>query len=949
MEFDEAVVHIIPRIYSDHHPILVSLFKDTSEWEERPFRLFPPWLEHPKFKNVISEYWRNETDTATNLIDLIPTLRDWNTRTFGIISRKKSSILRRLSGIQRSIDRRHNPFLEKLEFDLRTELDKTLDLEEQLWYQKDRVSWIRDGDRNTKFYHTTSVARKRRNKILPLKNSMGVWIRNDNALKSLVTNYYHQLLLEDQSARGWYTTLVNWPPLEDTEKQSPSRHISDVEIKAAEMKMGPHKAHGPDRFHAAFYQKNWDFLQNKVCKDIRGYFEKPEDITRINDTLLIIVPKVDKPERVEQLRPIALCNVLYKIITKTIVNRLKPFMNKLISPFQTSFVPGRVIHDNVIVAQEMTHTMNRMTGKKAIMSIKIDLVKAYDKLSWTFVNKVLTEVGIPSYLVHIIGSCISSSRFQVLWNGSASDHFNPSRGIRQGDPILPYIFVLCMDKLSHLITEAVSSKAWKPMKDAITQASGFKVADSLGKYLGSMLYHGRGRKRNYNSVIDRVKARLSSWKGHMLSFAGRVTLANSDTWTQLDRPLMEVAPQLLNICNSDATVEDFCVPSGNWDFESLLRQLPQDLIQHIRATLPPSVDRGPDRLVWNYNVNNRSVVKDAYSNIMKFNSLDLDPIWKTIWSWQGPQRLRSFMWLIYHGRILTNDYNAKWGGSPFCHACNIIPENITHVQRDSKLALPIWNAWIAGNIPRDFLSLPLKDWTRKNLLKGWNHPQAYDWHDILFSTVWFLWLWRNNDTHDPFFSRPHDPLILISDYIGDVMLSRPSGSREAIAAPPPQQTRWCALAMGWWKLNVDAAVKTASSSAACGGLIRNNSGNWISGFMYKIGICSPMIAELWAIYKGLQMAWDMKATMLEVESDCLTAVQAINKPNVAYSTHNPVTCINRMCNRSWHMVFTHVKRDGNNCVDWLAKKALYLDVNLVVLPVAPSELDPLLDCAPLSL
>jgi len=180
--------------------------------------------------------------------------------------------------------------------------------------------------------------------------------------------------------------------------------------------------------------------------------------------LIVLIPKIDKLEFTSQFRPIALCNVIYKIITKVIVNRIKPFLNEIISPYQSSFIPGRTIHHNIVVAQEMVHAMARMKGNKMFMSIKIDLEKAYDRLNWNFVENCLVECKFPPNIINIIHHCITSPSFKILWNGNKTEEFSPSRGIRQGDPLSPYLFVICMERLSHIIANQVEANYWKPMR-----------------------------------------------------------------------------------------------------------------------------------------------------------------------------------------------------------------------------------------------------------------------------------------------------------------------------------------------------------------------------------------------------------------------------------------------------------------------------------------------------
>jgi hypothetical protein len=245
--------------------------------------------------------------------------------------------------------------------------------------------------------------------------------------------------------------------------------------------MNPWKAPGPDGFPAGFYQYSWDIVGASVCDFVKNVWRSPSDIAMVNQTDICLIPKVDQPELISQFRPISLCNTIYKIVSKVIVTRLKIVIPKLVSPFQTGFVPGRNIHENIIVAKEMVHTMHRSKGRKGYFAIKVDLSKAYDKLSWEFVWRVLVEIKLPDKLINIIMHSITSVETNVKWHGARADYFRPQRGIRQGDPLSPYLFVLCMDKLSHLISHAVEDGRWKTLRAGRNgpQVSHLMFADDL--------------------------------------------------------------------------------------------------------------------------------------------------------------------------------------------------------------------------------------------------------------------------------------------------------------------------------------------------------------------------------------------------------------------------------------------------------------------------------------
>ena len=139
-------------------------------------------------------------------------------------------------------------------------------------------------------------------------------------------------------------------------------------------------------------------------------------IAEINSTFLVLIPKVDHPEEVKDLRPIGLCNVILKLITKIMANRLKPLMQSIISPTQCSFVPGRHSSDNIIIAQEAMHSMRLKKGNKGMMAIKIDMEKTYDRLNWNFLILCLQDLNIPRNIIDIISNCVTTPSMQILWN-----------------------------------------------------------------------------------------------------------------------------------------------------------------------------------------------------------------------------------------------------------------------------------------------------------------------------------------------------------------------------------------------------------------------------------------------------------------------------------------------------------------------------------------------------
>ena len=275
-------------------------------------------------------------------------------------------------------------------------------------------------------------------------------------------------------------------------------------------------------------------------------------------------------------------------MSKIVVGRLGPHLDKLISPNQAAFVPGRRGLDNVVIAQELLHSLDTKKGKVGFMAIKVDLAKAYDCLEWSFVHHVLNAFHLPQMLIDLIMSCISSTSISILFNGGKLNSFKPTRGIHQGDPLSSYIFIICMEYLGYLINKECTDKKWVPMKaskdnvgiphlffaddlmlfakanivgansikgvlrkfgeksrqtvsleksqvyfssnvpelikDNTCETLGIRAASQLGKYLGFPLKHKGTCRNQYNFIVDRIISKLVGWKSKLLSFAGRTVL-----------------------------------------------------------------------------------------------------------------------------------------------------------------------------------------------------------------------------------------------------------------------------------------------------------------------------------------------------------------------------------------------------------------------------------------
>ncbi|OMP05267.1 reverse transcriptase [Corchorus capsularis] len=431
--FPDAKVFHLPRTSSDHNPILLELMPSAAGPINKPFRFEWCWFRHPDFKEFVHSLWHNfRENLASTITNFAISVKKWNVDVFGNVHIKKKNLTARLKGIERSLSINHNQFLVNLQKDLIEEFNGILKQEEDLWKLKSRIDWNVDGDKNTSFFHATTVIRRRRNKINSLKDISGNLVVDPSEIKRMISNHFLKL----------YTTSLSFSTLESNLFLPPGHKIDNS--LASDLTACPTK--------------------NLIFKEISEVFLTKSIPEGWNDSLISLIPKTSNPELITQFRPIGLCNTPYKIVSKIIVNRIRPLLSEIIGPNQASFLPGRKSADNVILLQEIVHSFNKKSGKNGDMIIKLDLEKAYDRLEWNFIRNALMFFNFPPDLIQLIMNCISSVNLFMIVNGEKTDSFQPSRGIRQGDPLSPYIFIICIEYLSLLIRDKFDKGHWRTFK-----------------------------------------------------------------------------------------------------------------------------------------------------------------------------------------------------------------------------------------------------------------------------------------------------------------------------------------------------------------------------------------------------------------------------------------------------------------------------------------------------
>jgi hypothetical protein len=258
--------------------------------------------------------------------------------------------------------------------------------------------------------------------------------------------------------------------------------------------MAPLKAPGPDGFSSCFYQKNWATVGIEVSQAVLNVLNYGCMNKDLNSTYIALIPKVTNPNCVNEFRPISLCNVVYKLISKVLANRLKAILPEIISLHQNAFIPGQLITDNILAAYKTLHSMHsNMWGKECYMAIKLDMSKAYDKVEWRFLEAVMQRMSFDPRWIKMIMMCVTTVNYVVIVNGVPTRQFSPTRGIRQGDLISPYLFLLCMEALSAMLTkeERMGTLTGVPMSKRGPQLTHLFFADDSLLFCKAKLQHWR--------------------------------------------------------------------------------------------------------------------------------------------------------------------------------------------------------------------------------------------------------------------------------------------------------------------------------------------------------------------------------------------------------------------------------------------------------------------------
>ena len=591
----ELTASILPFSGSDHWPIELQWNRPGKNLK-RPFRFEEFWFSHLYFEELVKSSWTNfippegtcMSRFQQKLKHLKGAIKKWNHTSFGNIFRAQAKLNEEMKNIQQTIiNAGRTEELTKLEQITESKIIERDKQEEILWRQKSRIRWLKHGEKNTKFFHKTTVQRRMTNCITHIRNVQGEKIETHDGIEGEFLNYFKEALQEPNINRiPAINKLLKSIPKVITEEHNNLliKPISLQEVEEVVQQMKEGKAPGPNGFSSVFFHKFWDLIKFEVWQVVEESRTLRWLYPGLNSTFIALIPKGEYSITPDKYRPIALCNLIYKIISKVIAMRLKPLLPLIISPEQSGYVEGRQITDGIILTHEIIHSLKQT--KKPGMLLKLDLSKAFDSLSWVYIQKILLAFGFSQTWVRWIYNLLSSAFFSVLINGIPSATFRPSRGIRQGDPLSPFLFVIMAEGLGRSITAArlknrlrglsfnnspahshqqfvddnmlfghpsvqeasliksilstfseasralinrVKSQIFffntpVPTQKAVSQILGFTCAFLPSKYLGAPLMASAIKHSSWKQLLEKLEARLFLWTNCALNMASRIVL-----------------------------------------------------------------------------------------------------------------------------------------------------------------------------------------------------------------------------------------------------------------------------------------------------------------------------------------------------------------------------------------------------------------------------------------
>ena len=571
------------------------LSADTQNWGPKPVSMLKCWADFPSYDSFVRDTWRSFQISGwgsfvlkEKLKLLKLALKDWHQRHSKNLPAKILSLKDKIASLDLKGESSvlSDDEIQELH-GLSVDLFPLSRVNSSICWQQSRVQWLKEGDANSKFFHRI-MTRKRSRNAIPFFLVNGALVEGVQNVHNAVFTHFRAQFQATQHSRPSLEAL-DFRTLSFTDGACLVRPFTVEEVKTAVWEVESFKCPGPDGITFGFIKDFWDMLKDDVMRFLVEFHKNGRLAKGVNSTFIALIPKVDNPHRLNDFRPILLVGSMYKILAKFLANRLRSVIGLVISESQSAFIKGRQILDDILVANEIVDEARKFN--KELILFKVDFEKAYDTVDWGYLDDVMSKMGFSSLWRKWIKECVCTATTSVLVNGSPTDEFPLGRGLRQGDPLSPFLFLLAAEgfnvlmeslnranlfsgfqvgvnaltTVSHLQFEddtlILGDKSWANIRAMrailllFQSLSGLKVNFSKSYLVGvnvasswlteaamvlnckvgfipfvylGMPIGGNSRRLSFwEPLLNRIKSRLSGWSSKHLSFGGRLILLKS--------------------------------------------------------------------------------------------------------------------------------------------------------------------------------------------------------------------------------------------------------------------------------------------------------------------------------------------------------------------------------------------------------------------------------------
>nr|XP_019067280.1 uncharacterized protein LOC109119268 [Solanum lycopersicum] len=919
---------------SDHCPLLLEMVSAEAN-HINYFKFLNCWVDNPNFMVTVKNCWDRPVEGNAmwkfhqKMKRLSKTLSVWSRNEYGDIFQQVRMYEEQVHEAEEKYTLDQTDSNRSALHELNAQYIRFLKLEDNILKQKTQLHWFKDGDTNSKYFHSIIRGRRRKLFIHKIVNKNGDLIQGENNIAQAACEHFNSIFKGEDKYINEHT-LECLPRLVNQDHNTSLTKLPSMdELKEVVFSMNPNSAAGPDGMNGG--------------QMIPKYF---------SHSSVVLLPKVNNPNKLTEFRPISLSNFTSKIISKLVSNRLSPILPSLISANQSGFVKGRSISENIMLAQEIIHQIKKPNiGSNVI--IKLDMAKAYDRVSWSYICLVLRKMGFNEVFIDMIWRIMANNWYSIIVNGKRYGFFHSTRGLKQGDPLSPTLFILSAEVLSRSLNRLHNHPDYHGfiMEKRGPQVNHLSFVDDIilftsgrcktlrllmntlkeyemisGQLINGDKSHFMLHSNAFNSTRDRIK-RLTSFKQKqgLINYLGCPLFVG--------RPRNVYFSDLINKVVSRITVAEFW-ENGEWNGSKLLQHAPASQICSILETEIQQQQHKPDQAVWKLTSHGRFTCSSAWEEIRDkkakniFNSF--------LWHKCIPFKSSFLLWRTLRGKIPTNERLANFGIEPsscFCCFDRTGMDTIEHTFNTGQFAARVWDYFAAtAGLQADhstLLSLIKQWWTAKPKNAG---------HQLLMQAtpIFICWnLWKNRCACKYGGKATNISRVKYAVYKDTFKMLKntfphinwpPSWtaliqkSEKCIHDIKVSMVKWIKPPDQWIKINTDGSALTNPGKIGAGGILRDKEGKLVMAFSTPLGEGSNNIAEIKAVFIGLTWALELgfRNIMLEIDSQ-LVVDWISNKAAPHWSTTSQLEKIQHIIMQTHNFKCSHIFREVNWVADALSK------------------------------